>query len=388
VTARDWIEKDFYAELGVSSDAKAEELKKSYRKLARELHPDANPADTKAENRFKAVSEAYAVLSDPEKRREYDEARRFFRTGARPGGFAGGGPGGFGATFDLNDLFAAQNTGPGGFGDTLGGFLGRQRGGTPPNRPRRGSDVETTVRIDFVQAVNGATLPLRLTSPSTCSTCGGSGARPGTHPHRCPNCSGTGYVSTSQGAFDFSEPCRDCRGTGNLIDEPCPECGGNGISSRTRTITVRVPAGVNDGQRVRIAGRGEPGRNGAPAGDLFVVVHVNPHRYFGRDGNDLTLTVPVTFPEAALGTTVAVPTLSGRVSVRIPVGTTSGRVMRVRGKGVHRKDGVTGDLLITVTVAVPAQLDTEAREALEVYAAATETHNPRADLDELPDEPR
>lgn len=384
MTARDWIEKDFYAELGVSSEASAEEIKKAYRKLARELHPDANPGDAKAEARFKAVSEAYGVLSDTTKRREYDEARRLFGAGGR-GGYPGGGfAGGGGGDFDFNDLFGAQ-TGGGNINDLLGGLFNRQRPGATTSRPRRGSDVETAVRIDFTEAVRGTTVPLRLTSPTNCATCGGSGARPGTTPRRCPTCSGTGFISTSQGAFAFSEPCRDCRGTGRLIDEPCGECGGDGVSTRTRTLTVRIPAGVGDGQRIRLAGQGEPGRHGAPAGDLFVLVHVTPHKHFGRDGNDLTLDVPMTFPEAVLGSTVSVPTLDGRVSVRIPPGTTSGRVMRVRGRGVRRKDGTAGDLLITLRVAVPSHLDSQAQEALDAYAAATKDHNPREELDTLPD---
>jgi molecular chaperone DnaJ len=387
VSARDWIEKDFYAELGVQSDATAEEIKKSYRKLARELHPDANPGDSRAEARFKSVSEAYGVLSDPKKRQEYDEARRLFGGGPfRGGGFPGGG----GGNFDFGDLFGGA-TAPGGgaagggLGDLLGGLFGGQgRGpgmrGTTPNRPRRGSDVETEVRLDFSEAVGGATVPLRLSSPATCGTCHGSGAKPGTRPRDCPTCDGVGLVTRNQGAFAFSEPCRDCRGTGRLIDDPCIECGGDGVSTRTRTVTVRVPAGVADGQRIRLAGHGEPGRNGAPAGDLFVVVHVNPHRVFGRSGDNLTLTVPVTFPELVLGTTLTVPTLDGSVGLRVPAGTASGRTLRVRGRGVTRKNGRAGDLLVTLQVAVPERLDDQAREALEAYAAATKEHDPRAEL--------
>jgi molecular chaperone DnaJ len=383
VSARDWIEKDFYRELGVSSEASADEIKKSYRKLARELHPDANPGDAKAEARFKSVSEAYGVLSDPAKRKQYDEARRLFAGG---GGFPGSG--GFGSGgFDVNDLFgrAAQGTGGGGLGDLLGGLFNRRGGaaGGSPTRPRRGEDVETDVRIDFTEAVRGATVPLRLSSPAACTTCGGSGARPGTTPHTCATCSGSGLVTRSQGAFAFSEPCRDCRGTGRIIDDPCPDCGGDGVSTRTRSLTVRVPAGVDDGQRIRLPGQGEPGRGGAPAGDLYVKVHVTPHRLFGRserNADDLTLTVPVTFQELALGSTLTVPTLDSTVSLRIPAGTASGRTFRVRGRGVHRKDGRTGDLLVTVEVAVPNRLDDAATEALQAYAEATKSFDPRAEL--------
>ncbi|WP_053731897.1 molecular chaperone DnaJ [Nocardia sp. NRRL S-836] len=382
MSARDWIEKDFYRELGVSSDASADEIKKSYRKLARELHPDANPGDAQAEARFKSVSEAYGVLSDAAKRKQYDEARRLFAGG---GGF----PGGFGGAggFDVNDLFgrAAQGTGGGGLGDLLGGLFNRRGGGgaASATRPRRGEDVETDVRLDFTEAVRGAQVPLRLSSPAACTTCGGSGAKPGTTPHTCATCSGSGLVTRSQGAFAFSEPCRDCRGTGRIIDDPCPECGGDGVSTRTRTLTVRIPAGVDDGQRIRLAGQGEPGRNGGPSGDLFVRVHVNPHSVFGRQGNDLTLTAPMTFPELALGTTLTVPTLDGKVTLKVPAGTASGRVLRARGKGITRKDGTQGDLLITLEVAVPNNLSSEARTALEGYADVTKDHDPRGDLNAL-----
>ncbi|RKT51660.1 molecular chaperone DnaJ [Saccharothrix australiensis] len=381
MSARDWIDKDFYRELGVSSDASADEIKKSYRKLARELHPDANPGDAKAEARFKAVSEAYGVLSDAAKRKQYDEARRLFAGG---GGF----PGGFGqgGGFDVGDLFNRQQQagGMGGLGDLLGGLFNRRSGAaTSATRPRRGEDVETDVRIDFQEAVRGATVPMRLSSPATCSTCAGSGARPGTTPRVCPNCAGAGLVTRSQGAFAFSEPCADCRGTGRIVDDPCPDCGGDGVSTRTRTLTIRIPAGVDDGQRIRLAGQGEPGRNNGPSGDLFVRVHVNPDPVFGRSGDNLTVTVPVTFPELALGTTLTVPTLDGKVTLKVPAGTASGQVLRAKGKGIGRRDGRVGDLLITLQVAVPNNLDAAAREALEAYAAATARHDPRADLNAL-----
>jgi molecular chaperone DnaJ len=393
VSARDWIDKDFYRELGVSSDASTEDIKKAYRKLARELHPDANPGDTKAEARFKAVSEAYGVLSDPGKRKQYDEARRLFGSGGfRPGG---GGFGGFGTGqgtggFDLGDLFGGTTTDPGaaggGLGDLLGGLFGRRgAGASSAARPHRGDDVETDVRIDFTESIRGATVPLRLSSPAACTGCRGTGAKPGTTPRTCPTCAGAGLVTRSQGAFAFSEPCRDCRGTGKIVDQPCPECRGNGVSTRTRTLNVRIPAGVNDGQRIRLAGQGEPGRNRGPSGDLYVRVHVNPHSVFGRSGDDLTITLPVTFPEAVLGTTLAVPTLDGKVSVKVPAGTTSGRVLRVRGRGITRRDGRAGDLLITVHVAVPSKLDGAAEDALRAYADATADQNPRSDLDELLD---
>ncbi|MFI9448964.1 molecular chaperone DnaJ [Amycolatopsis sp. NPDC052450] len=387
MSAREWIGKDFYRELGVSSDATADEIKRAYRKLAKENHPDANAGNAEAEKKFKAVSEAYGVLSDTAKRKEYDEARRLFGSGG-PGGFGFPGGGGGSGGFDVGDIFGQagqQQGGFGGLGDILGGLFGR-RGGAPgatANRPQRGSDVETDVRIDFTEAVKGATLPLRLSSPATCSTCGGNGAKPGTSPRTCSTCQGSGLVSRSQGAFAFSEPCRDCRGRGTIIDDPCPECAGEGISTRTRTLTVRIPPGVADDQRIRLAGQGEPGRGGAQPGDLYVRVHVAPHALFGRQGLDLTIAVPVSFAELALGGTITVPTLEGKVSLKVPQGTASGRVLRVRGKGIAKRDGSQGDLLVTLQAAIPAKLDDKAREALEAYAEAMADHDPRPEITEL-----
>ena len=387
MSAREWIEKDFYAELGVSSTASADEIKRAYRKLARELHPDANPGDSRAEARFKSVSEAYGVLSDSEKRKQYDDARSLFNNGFRPGGGGFGGQGGF----DLGDLFGAGAGRPGeagGLGDLFGGLFGNRGGaasGAAASRPRRGTDIETEVRIDFTEAVHGATVPLRIASPSSCGSCGGSGARAGTVPRVCAICGGTGFVTRSQGAFAFSEPCRDCRGTGRIIDDPCTECGGRGVSNRHRTLTMRIPPGVADGQRIRVAGQGEPGMRGAPAGDLYVLVHVTPHPVFGRSGDDLTLSVPVTFPELVMGTTLTVPTMEGdgkdgTVKLKVPAGTANGRTLRVRGKGIAGRNGRTGDLLVTLQVAVPNRLDRGAKEALEAYAQATAGDNPRAGL--------
>jgi molecular chaperone DnaJ len=394
VTQRDWIEKDFYRELGVASGASQDEIKKAYRKLARELHPDANPGDARAEARFKAVSEAYGVLSDEKKRREYDETRALFAGGGGfPGGFPGGaggfpgGAGGFpggGQTFDMSDLFGATGGAGPGLGDLLGGIFGGAGRGTTRQTPRtqRGADVESELRIDFVQAVRGAEVPIRLSAPGRCQTCAGSGARPGTTPRQCPTCNGRGLISRNEGAFAFSEPCPDCRGSGRIIDDPCPECGGDGVSTRTRSLTVRIPAGVDDGQRIKLAGQGEPGRGGAPAGDLYVKVHVTPHRVFGRSADnpdDLTVTVPVTYPELVLGSTITVPTLDEPVTLRIAPGTPSGKTLRVRGRGVQKRSGA-GNLLVTVTVAVPQRLDDAAAKALQDYAEATKAFDPRADL--------
>ena len=387
MSARDWIEKDFYAELGVSSSSSADEIKKAYRKLARELHPDANPGDAKAEARFKAVSEAYGVLSDPDKRKQYDEARSLFGSGFRPGGGFGS-PGGFDSAY-LGDLFGTAaggsgTGGAGGLGDLLGGLFANRGPGAGSyggaTRPRRGADVETEVRIDFTEAVRGATVPLRLASPAACGSCGGSGARAGTTARTCPTCGGSGLVTRSQGAFAFSEPCRDCRGAGRIVDNPCAECGGQGVSTRTRTLTIRIPAGVADGQRIRLAGQGEPGLRGAPAGDLYVLVHVAAHPVFGRSGDDLTMTVPVSFPELVMGVTLTVPTLDGTVSLKVPPGTANGRTLRVRGKGIAGRYGEPGDLLVTLQVAVPAKLDRAAKEALEAYMKATAGEDLRSEL--------
>ena len=388
MSTRDFIEKDYYGALGVSQGADAAEIKKAYRKLATELHPDKNPGNAEAESRFKEVSEAYDVLSDTKRRAEYDEARRLFGAGgagARAGFPGGGGFPGNGQTFDFGDLFnagaaggpgAAGARGPGGLGDLLGGLFGGAGGGTgggararsqAASGPARGQDVETEATLSFEEAVLGVTVPLRMQSPGSCPTCAGSGAKPGTSPHTCPVCSGAGVTSRSQGAFAFSEPCRNCRGTGSVVDDPCPTCSGSGITSQTRTITVRIPAGVRDGQRIRLAGKGAPGRRGGPAGDLFVVVHVSEHALFGRKDADLTLTVPITFAEAALGTTLTVPTLDGTVSLKVPAGTSSGRTLRVRGRGVPKKGGA-GDLLVTLDVAVPVRLTPAERKIIEDLA--------------------
>jgi molecular chaperone DnaJ len=381
------VARDYYGLLGVGKNATDTELKRAYRKLARELHPDKNPGNAEAERRFKEVSEAYDVLSDEKKRAEYDEARTLFAGGAYRGGFSGGYPppnqGGGSTTFDMSDLFGGANAGgggAGGLGDIFGGLFNNsgatRRNGRTPTGPTRGRDVEATVSLSFDEAVRGSTLPLQLSGPATCKTCHGSGAKPGTAPHQCPTCSGTGFVSYNQGSFGFSEPCRDCQGTGQIVDSPCPDCAGSGVTTQTRTITVRVPAGVRDGAKLRIAGKGGPGHRGGPNGDLFVTVQVKADALFGRSGDDLTLDLPVTFAEAALGTTVRVPTLDGSVQMKIPAGTPNGRTLRVRGKGAPKKGGATGDLLVTVSVAVPQNMSASARTALEEYAIA-QTDDPR-----------
>jgi molecular chaperone DnaJ len=378
MSSKDWLEKDFYAVLGVGKSASSDEIKRAYRKLARESHPDHNPGDQQAEERFKAVSEAYDVLSDERKRKEYDEMRSLFGSGAfRRNARAGGGqPGGY--PFDVSDLFggAAQ---PGAGGDRRFGGAGFSDlfssifsgGSARPRGPARGRDVETEVVLDFSDAVRGVTLPLTLRAPGVCDTCHGNGAKPGTQPRACPQCHGAGVVTRNQGSFSFSEPCRECQGVGTIVDEKCPECLGTGGVTKTRTLTVRFPAGVADGQRIRLAGRGEPGEPGGPVGDLYVLVKVRGDDLFGRNGDDLTLTVPITYAEAVLGTDLRVPTMDGAVTLRVPPGTPSGRTLRARGKGVVRRDGQVGDLLVTVEIVVPTQLSADAREALETLAAQT-----------------
>ncbi|HEY0000172.1 MAG TPA: molecular chaperone DnaJ [Actinoplanes sp.] len=387
MSSKDWLEKDFYAVLGVPKSAPADEIKKAYRKMARDLHPDRNPDNAPAEARFKAASEAYDVLSDDKKRKEYDEMRSLFGSGA----FRRGARSGTGAQFDPSDLFggfsgpAAGGGGPGdrrfggaGFSDIFssifsGGGPGGPGAGPAGARrgPRRGRDVETEVTLDFPQAVRGTTLPLTLRSAGACDTCHGSGAKPGTTPRTCPQCHGSGLISRNQGSFSFSEPCRECQGAGTIVDAKCTECRGTGGVTKNRTINVRFPAGVADGQRIRLSGRGEPGDRGGPAGDLYVQVLVRPDELFGRAGDDLTLTVPVSIAEAVLGADLRVPTLDGPVTVRVPPGTPSGRKLRVRGKGVVRKTGVAGDLIVTVEVQVPDGVTGEARDALERFAKLT-----------------
>jgi molecular chaperone DnaJ len=377
VSAKDYYEKDFYSELGVAKNATSAEIKKAYRKLARDLHPDKNPGNKRSEDKFKAVSEAYDVLSDDAKRKEYDEARSLMSSGAFrgfPGGGAGAGPTAGAGGFDMSDIFRNAGGGgaggAGGFGDLFGGLFNRTSGQSSA-RPRamRGADLETEVRIAFADAVTGVTVPLGITERTTCPTCHGVGARPGTSPRDCPVCKGTGLTTRNQGSFAFSEPCTNCHGTGSIIDDPCPTCHGERTVVHSRRLSTRIPAGVSDGQRIKLAGKGEPGPGGGPAGDLYVVVHVSGHELFGRSGDNLTLSVPVTFPELALGTTLTVPTLTGAVSLRVPAGTTNGRKFRVKGAGVQRKDTV-GDLIVTVEISVPQRLSADAKAALEAFAKA------------------
>ncbi|MFI8359656.1 molecular chaperone DnaJ [Streptomyces sp. NPDC085612] len=384
MSTKDFVEKDYYKVLGVPKDATEAEIKKAYRKLAREFHPDANKGDASAEERFKEISEANDVLGDPKRRKEYDEARALFGNGGfRPG------PGGGSFNFDLGDLFGGTQQGGqaggfgGGLGDVFGGLFNRGAGPGAGTRaqPRRGQDVESEVTLSFTEAVDGATVPLRMSSQAPCKACSGTGDKNGT-PRVCPTCVGTGQVSRgSGGGFSLTDPCADCKGRGLIAETPCDICKGSGRARSSRTMQVRIPAGVSDGQRIRLRGKGAPGERGGPAGDLYVVVHVDSHPVFGRKDDNLTVTVPVTFAEAALGADIRVPTLNGpSVTLKLPPGTPNGRTMRARGKGAVRKDGTRGDLLVTVEVAVPTELSDKAREALEMYREATESQDPRSAL--------
>ena len=374
---RDWVEKDFYQVLGVPDTATAEEVKKAYRKLAQTHHPDANPGDEAAEERFKEVSEAYATLSDPEQRKEYDQVRRLAATGGFRGfsGQPGGGFGGFGGQQvrmeDLEDLLGGS---AGGFGDLFGFGSQRSRGG-----PTQGADMATELTIGFEDAAFGVTTEVTIDGAAACSRCHGSGAEPGTAVTTCPTCGGRGVVAQNQGFFSFSQPCPQCGGVGKLIEEKCAQCRGSGTENRRRNVKLRVPAGVKDGTTLRLRGKGAPGSFGGPSGDLLVKIRVAPSTTFGRKENNLTLKVPITYTEATLGTKIDVPTLNGGVKVKIPAGTPSGKTFRVRGKGIAPERGRQGDLLVTVEVAVPKKVSKDEKRLLEELAGH-ETEDIRSHL--------
>jgi molecular chaperone DnaJ len=361
---REWFEKDYYRILGVAKNASASEIKKAYRKLAQKFHPDANPGNKDAEERFKEISSAYEVLGNKEKRASYDRVREMGAQGV--GGFGPGGPAGAWPR--------GSGAGPGGvryeqvdfdLGDLLGGMFGgsgRRGGGSRRARPR-GADLETEVRISFDEAMAGTTVPVTITGPAVCRTCHGSGAAPGTSPITCPQCGGSGEVAVNQGLFSMEQTCPRCRGTGRIVEKPCPTCGGAGAEQRTRTIRVKIPPGVREGARIKLAGRGEPGPPGGQPGDLYVRVRVAPHPVFGRKGDDLTLDLPVSYPEAALGANVQVPTLDGAVTLKVPGGTPGGKTFRIKGRGAPKKGG-RGDLLATVQVDVPGKLSREEKDLL------------------------
>jgi len=365
---KEWFEKDYYAILGVTESASSKEVKSRYRKLARELHPDSNPGDARAEERFKEVSAAYDVIGDDDKRAKYDEVRKMGPIGPMFRGAGGGAPGPGAGQF---------NVGMDDIGDLLGGLFnrgGRGRGQPGAARGQRGSDIAVDLSLQFDDAVNGLETTITLTSEATCAGCDGMGSAPGTAPSKCESCDGRGIHDENQGLFSFSRPCQSCGGRGSVITSPCTNCRGSGVEVRPREVKVRIPAGVKTGQKVRLKQRGGPGHGGGPPGDLFVHVTVEPHEMFGRSGSDLTVEVPITFAEATLGAKVKVPTLNGEaVKIRIPPGTVSGKTFRLKGRGG------TGDLLVTVAVVVPQELSREQRQAVEAFAKAT-TESPRAHL--------
>jgi molecular chaperone DnaJ len=355
--------RDFYEVLGVDRKASQDEIKRAYRKLARQYHPDRNPGDEGAEDRFKEIQGAYDTLSDSEKRKQYDAGGMF--SGFGRGGFPGGGPGPGGFASDLGDIFST--------------FFGRGRGGP---QPARGRDLEAEVRLSFEQAMDGAQIPVEVVKASACATCRGSGAKPGTSPQVCPRCGGRGVDSQSQGLFSISQPCPRCGGQGEIIEDPCPTCDGSGLTAQRKRYRVNVPAGVRDGTRIRLAGKGEDGPLGGPPGDLFVTTRVAPSPVFRHrpDGN-LEVTVPITVAEAIGGATVEVPTLRGTKRIRVPAGTDHGTVQRLRGEGPARPSGRgRGDIHYRLEIEIPRDLSTEQKRALDGLAEALNDHDPRERL--------
>ncbi|MEZ5076615.1 MAG: molecular chaperone DnaJ [Solirubrobacterales bacterium] len=360
---------ELYKTLGVDKDASEEEIKKAYRKLARKYHPDRNPDDAVAEERFKEISAAHDVLGDPEKRKEYDEAGQF-------GGFGGQGPfgpggaqgGGFGAE-NLGDIFSSIFSRGGG-------------GGRAQARQVRGRDLETELQLSFDQAVNGDQISVTVPKSERCATCGGSGAKPGTAPTTCPRCEGRGIDAQSQGFFSISQPCPQCGGAGQTIEDPCPTCGGSGLTQQTKRYKVNIPAGVKDGSRIRLAGKGEAGPRGGPAGDLYVTTRVAASPVFRRlDDGNLEVTVPISIPEALRGGTIEVPTLDGTKKIKVAPGTRHGQVQRLRGEGPPKPKGKgRGDIRYRLEIEVPQELTEEQQEAAEKLAETFNGNDPRAEL--------
>jgi molecular chaperone DnaJ len=357
---------DPYKALGVDKKASDEEVKKAYRKLARKYHPDTNPDDTSAEERFKEVQEAYSILSDPAKRREYDSGGGIFGGGGfDPGAFRQGGGGGFAGNVGdiLSDLFG-------------GGGPGGRAGGPPP--PERGRDLETEVHVAFEQAMNGAQVPVSAALAAPCPTCKGTGAKPGTSPRVCSRCHGRGVEAESQGLFSITQPCRQCGGTGTEIDDPCTTCGGAGQTRQVKRYKVNIPAGVRDGSRVKLAGKGEAGRRGGPSGDLYVVTRVADSPLFRRKGDNLEVEVPITIPEALKGATIEVPTLDGTKRIKVAPGTRHGALQRLRGEGAPKLKGSgRGDIHYRLAIDVPESLTEEQRAAVDDLDAVLDG-NPRA----------
>ena len=361
---------DYYKTLGVERKATAEEIKKAYRKLARRYHPDRNPDDKDAESRFKDISQAYDVLGDPEKRKQYDSGSGPFASGAGPGG----GFGGFG-NFDFEGAS---------MGDILSNLFGGSTSGrrvrTKP-RQERGPDLEAQVSISFDQAVSGAQVPLQVPMNATCQTCRGTGAKPGTSPSVCPRCEGRGIETQGQGMFSISQPCSRCGGSGTVIEDPCPTCHGSGAVRTVKKLRVNIPAGVRDGSRIRLAGKGEAGRNGGPPGDLYLVTHVASSPLFKRKGENLEVEVPLTIPEAVRGAEVKVPTLNGTKTLRVRPGTAHGTVQRLRGEGPPKLGGSgRGDIHYRFVIDVPQHLSDEQQQAVEALSESLHGDDPRARL--------
>jgi molecular chaperone DnaJ len=355
--------KDPYGTLGVDRKASDEEIKKAYRKLARQYHPDRNAGDKSAEERFKDVQEAYAILSDPEKRKAYDSGGGIF------GGAGGFDPGAFRGGF-------------GGFGDILSDLFGSsgRTGGGRSTRPERGRDLETEVHVSFDQAIEGAQVPVSVPLSAPCPTCHGTGAKPGTTPTVCSRCQGRGLEAESQGLFSISQPCRLCGGTGTEIKDPCTTCQGSGRTRQVKRYRVNIPAGVRDGSRVRLADKGEAGPRGGPAGDLYVITRVGESPVFARKGDNLEVEVPITIPEAIRGATIEVPTLTDTKRIRVPPGTQHGTIQRLRGEGPPRLGGRgRGDIHYRLMIDVPRSLSREQREAIDDLAAVMDG-NPREQL--------
>jgi molecular chaperone DnaJ len=358
---------ELYKTLGVSKKASEDEIKKAYRKLARKYHPDRNPGDKEAEEKFKEISAAYDVLSDSAKRKEYDEGPAFGGFGGGRGPFQGGGQaGGFGG-FDLGDIFGTVFNRGGG------------RGGQ--SQAVRGRDLETEVPLSFDQAINGAQISITVPKQSSCGTCHGSGAKPGTAPTTCPRCEGRGVEAQGQGFFSISQPCPQCGGAGQIIEDPCPTCGGSGLTQQTKRYKVNIPAGVKNGTRIRLAGKGEDGPRGGPPGDLYVITRVAASPVFKRlDDGNLEVTVPITVPEALRGGTIEVPTLNGTKKIKVAPGTKHGAIQRLRGEGPPKKSGGNGDIRYRLEIQMPSELSGEQREAVDKLAETLNGGDPRAEL--------
>ncbi len=351
--------RDYYEVLGVSRDASSDEIKKAFRRLAVKLHPDKNPEDHSAEEKFKEAAEAYEVLNDPSKRERYD---RFGH--AAPGGFPGAGAGGFGGMGGFEEIFRDLFDGP--FGD----IFGQQRRRRPT--PQRGSDLRYNLEIDFEQAAFGTEVQIQVPKLQTCATCRGVGAKPGTEPTSCAQCHGSGSVGMRQGFFEIRRTCPRCQGQGRVIQHPCHECRGEGRVRRKKELTIHVPAGVDTGSRLRLNGEGEAGVGGGPPGDLYVVLMVREHPIFRRDGDDIYCEVPITMVQAALGDEIEVPTLDGPVKMKVPPGSQSGKVFRLRHRGVTSLNGSgRGDVLVSLLVEVPSKLSAKQKAILREFAEAS-----------------